>query len=159
MGAPAIDRAGLLSGSNTIVSADNPANDTGTITSVEIWASSTLNDVEVATFFLVSGTNYTTRGTHTIGTVTGGSKQTFSGLEIPVQAGDLIGMFWPSPAGQQLEIDFDGFAGRYYKAGDHIPCTNETFTLLGGDAFSIYGIGTTEVEEEEVNVINMGINF
>ena len=158
--ATAIDvGSGAIDGGNywnpqTLIDTKNPANDSGTITSVEIWAMTTydLSNCEVAIFFLVSGTNYSTRDTHTIGSVTAGSKQTFSGLSLDVQTGDYIGIYFSAG---YLERNDTGVA-TYYVAGDHIPCTNQTFSLISGHTVSLYGTGTTE---EEANVIFFGTNF
>ena len=140
IGAPAIDRGATLS-NYTVINKDNPANETGKITSIEIWANVNLTGCEVATFFIVSGNNFSTRDTHAIGNVTAGSKQTFSGLDITVEAGDYIGIYAP---GGTMERDSSGGAGIWYVAGvDHIPCTNQTFTFLANNVMSLYGIGAT----------------
>ena len=132
----------------------NPANESGTITTVEIWPNITIYLCEVATFYVVSGNNLSTRDTHAIGTVTAGSKQTFSDLSLDVQSGDYLGMYYSSG---NMERDTSGFDGLWYLAGDNIPCTNAAFTVLTSNAMSLYGTGTTE--EEEANAIFFGTNF
>ena len=137
IGDPAIDRATSI-GPYTSVSKGNPANLTGKITSVEIWAFENLSNCEVATFFVVSGNNLSTRDTHYIGSVTSGSKQTFSGLDISVQVGDYIGIYYTTGT---LETDSDGGSGIWYKTNDHIPCIDVYFNFIAGWQTSVYGIG------------------
>ena len=73
IGSEAINRADFYGAGGTRVVKDNPANGSGTITSIEIWAKASLSDCEVAIFYVVSGNNLSTRDTETIGSVTGGS--------------------------------------------------------------------------------------
>lgn len=154
IGSPAINRAYGWD-HRTIVAQTNPANESGTITSVEIWANTNMTGVEVATFYVVSGNNLSTRDTHAIGDVTGGSKQTFSGLSIDVQVGDYIGMWY---ATGELEVDVTGGTGVWAVSDiDLIPCTNHTFTSYASYAFSLYGTGETSAAED--NAIFFGSNF
>jgi len=155
IGAAAIDRSSTGPSGYTNIYPDNPANDTGAITSVEIWANSQLSNCEVATFYLVSGNNYSTRDYETIGTVTAGSKQTFSGLNMAVQTGDYIGMYFSAGA---IERDSSGGAGRYYINGDYIPCTNTTFGYAAGYIASLYGTGETPVTEKTSSDTGSGVD-
>lgn len=141
MGSPAINRGSTFPTNYTIIEKANPANEAGTITSVEIWANTNLSDVEVATFYYTGVfSRYTTRDTHFIGAVTSGSKQTFSGLSIDVQTGDYIGIFYYPGI---MEIDTSGGTEMMYKAGDHIPCTDADFTSASGYLVSLYATGET----------------
>jgi len=154
IGPGAINRPSGWGGDRTFVDNANPANASGTITSVEIWATVDLIDCEVATFYVVSGNDLSTRDFHTIGTVTSGSKQTFSGLNITVNAGDYLGIRFSSGT---VDYNSSGGAGVWYINGDYIPCTNQTFSYAAGYVISIYGTGTAEEEEE--NAIFFGCNF
>lgn len=137
IGSPAVNRS-LSSTARTLITKVNPANASGIITTIELYAVSSLADVEVATFFVVSGNNLSTRDSHTIGAVTSGSKQTFSGLDIDVQAGDYIGLRWSDGL---FERDTGG-AGFWYLSGDNIPCTDLTFDYSATPStYSIYGTG------------------
>jgi len=141
----------------TMVDKFNPANLSGTITSVEIytyWQTDML-DCEVATFFIVSGNNLSTRDSEVIGTVTKGGKRTFE-VNLDVEAGDVIGIYFSAGA---IEYDTSGGIGIWYKTGDNIPCTDVTFTYGAGPTFSLYGTGVAEEEEEEENAIFFGTNF
>jgi hypothetical protein len=153
IGPGATNRSSIYSYGNTCIEEANPANDTGSITSVEIWASSNMGGCEVATFTKGSGTVFSTRDTHTIGSVTAGSKQTFSGLDMDVQTGDYLGIYWSSG---ELERDDTGGAG-WYKAGDYIPCTSVTFTAGSVLTLSIYGTGATLVTEKTSSDTGAGV--
>jgi len=152
IGMPAIDRGTTMAGW-TIINQENPANETGKITSVEIWANTNMTDCEVAIFYVVSGDFLSTRDTQYIGAVTSGSKQTFP-VDLDVVAGDCIGIF----ATAKVEYDASGFNNVWRLSGDYIPCSNVEFSIGTGDAVSLYGTGTT-VEEEEINAFFFGTNI
>ena len=78
VGNAATNRDSGSSPNYTIVSKGNPSNTTGTITSIEIWANTDMSNVEVGTFYVVSGANLTCRDSQAIGSVTSGSKQTLT---------------------------------------------------------------------------------
>lgn len=124
----------------TLIELSNPAGDSGTINTVEIWASSNLSNCEVATFFNVSGNNYSTRDSAALGAVTAGSKQTFSGLSITCQTGDYIGIYYTAGS---IERDTSGGSGVMWAAGDQIPCTNKAFSASASNIISLYASGTT----------------
>ena len=142
IGCAATDRSSWGETGYTYVNKTNPANESGKITSVEIWAYITMENVEVATFYVVSGDNLSTRDTHTIGTVTAGSKQTFSELDITVEAGDYIGIY--GSAGN-IELSVFGDVGIWWLSSDEIPCTDITFSYIASRGVSLYGTGTTVV--------------
>ena len=124
-------------GARTIISLVNPANASGTITSVTIHnVGYDMVDCEVATFFLVSGNNYSTRDTEYIGAVSG--EQQFN-VNLDVVAGDFIGLYNTSVLGRTSTKT----GGSYkYLASDQIPCTDVTFSNVSNTA-CIYGIGAT----------------
>ncbi len=151
IGAAAIDRPDSVSGTFTTLAFDNPANASGKITSVEIWAYSDMSGVRVGTFYLISDTTYKCRDSVVIGNVTPGSKQTFGGLSIAVEAGDLIGAFWTTGS---IERDVSGCAGWYDISGDYTnPGDEGRYVFSTGDAISLYGIGTTGVTHELAGII------
>jgi len=142
IGAAAINRATYWAGPYTVVEGSNPANDNGIINTLEIWAVTNLSNCEVATFYVVSGNNLSTRDSQTIGSVTAGSTQTFSGLSVDVLTGDYWGTYYSSG---QIETDSSGGTGIWYNAADEIPCTNFTFGFLASYIISLYGTGETTV--------------
>jgi len=140
IGMAAIDRNDVTSQGVAHICKDNPANADGTVTSVEIWANYQLSGCEIAMFYLVSGTTFSTRSNTTIGTVSPGSKQTFSGLSLSVATGDYIGFYVTLGS---IERSSSGGSGYWYKHGDYIPTTNTSFTDSGTTRIvSLYGTGT-----------------
>ncbi len=143
IGAPAIDRGASL-GAYTMIN-DNPANESGIINNVEIWASTSLVNCEVAIFYKPDPggfpNNFTTKDVQFIGAVTSGSKQTFP-VDLDVVAGDYIGIYFTSG---NIERDSSGCDGMWYKSNDRIPCANLAFTNLATSAISLYGTGETVV--------------
>jgi len=141
IGMPAINR-GSTASNYTWVNMGNPANASGTITSIEIWAQTALTNCEVATFYVVSGDNLSTRDTEFIGDVTPpGSKLTFV-VDLDVEAGDYIGAYYTAGT---IERDSSGMPGCWMKTGDNIPCSNLLFTNRDDEAISLYGTGITAV--------------
>lgn len=155
IGSAAIDRAYANSIADTWIVKENPANANGTITSIEIYCNQALQNCEVATFYSTGIDEFSTRDTHFIGTVTAGSKQTFSGLDIDVETGDYLGYY---ASGGKDENDNSGTGVWFKYDTDAIPCTETGFTFIDDATISFYGTGTTE-EEEEDNVIFFGMNF
>lgn len=138
VGESASDRGNSMTSGLTTIALDNPANADGTIDTVEVWAYSNISNMEVATF-AESGGDYSTRDNETLGAVTAGSKQTFSGLDMDVVTGDFIGCYYTAGS---LERDGSGYAGVMYKSGDYIPSASNSYSLASGDTLSLYGTGT-----------------
>jgi hypothetical protein len=139
LGSAAVDGAtNYYTQGTTTIMVDNPANDTGRISSVEIWSYTNLTSVKVGTF-TGSGTDYIIHGYASLGTITSGSKQTVTGLSIPVTSGDFLGIY--SGVGQ-IEASSGG-SGLYYVAGDKFSSGTTTYTFLSGRLMSLYAIGAT----------------
>ncbi len=142
IGSAATNRTGDHIPNYTFILKDNPANAAGTITSIEVWAADSLIGFEVATFYSTGTNEFSTRSTATIGSVTAGSKQTFS-VSLSVEAGDYIGFYCSSG---RIEADSKGAGGasHWYKSGDNIPCTTTTFLNSTDDKnASLYGSGSS----------------
>ena len=120
----------------TVIEIGSPANASGTLTSFQIYAKTTLAGVVVGTFY-GSGTSYTCRASATIGAVTSGSVQTFT-VSLAVQTGDYIGAY---VASGQLCGDSSG-SGIYYATGSNFGAAH-TYTLGSGYQQSIYATGST----------------
>lgn len=155
IGSSAIDRGGSAGGTYTQITKENPANETGRITTVKIWAKSALAGVKVAIFTEGAANTFTAGDVANIGNVSSGSEQTFN-VNLNVSAGDFIGLYWTDG---WMELDSSGYGGRWVLAGDQTTCVDEAFTLYGDDGISLGGTGTTEEEGEEANAIFFGINF
>ena len=136
VGSAAINRS-TYNNEGTSVDRNNPSNETGTITSIEIYANSAMSNVEVATFFVVSGNNLSTRDSEAIGSVAAG--YTTHIVNLNVTSGDYIGIYFSAGS-----LDRDTTGGGFWKnAGDQIPCTNVAFTLTAAGTLSLYGTGAT----------------
>ena len=148
VGNPAVDQANYTGGNTTFMDKTVPANASGKITSVEIYARNDLTLCEVAIFYRPDPDNYpnnfTTRSNITLGTVTSGSKQTFTkdssnnDISMDVVAGDFIGIYFYE--GKIRIVAATG--GGMYISGDFIPTTNQQFSAWNYK-ISLCGIGAT----------------
>lgn len=151
IGDPATDRANAL-GVYTLIAKGNPANASGKITSVEIWANEDLVNCEVAIFEEVDPDTFTTRDNETIGAVTAGSKQTFA-VDLDVETGDYIGIYY---SGGKIDYESTDGAGMWFIDGaDHIPCIAQLFGFSANVYLSLYGTG----EEPAVGLENKSANM
>lgn len=140
VGADAIFRDTRKLAGNTIIDKNNPANASGKIKTVEIWLRADGYDGIVGTFYTTNGDTLKCRDSVAIGDVDCGSKQTISGLSISIEAGDYIGVYFPSFG--QIEQDKSGYAGIWVKLGKYIDPDDEAdFSFLADDAISLYGTG------------------
>jgi hypothetical protein len=138
IGSAAINRQTYWTSGYTLVLKNNPANADGSIDTIEIWAVTSLSNCEVATFS-ASGDNLTTRDSEALGSVTSGSQQEFTGLDMDVLAGDYLGAYYTAG---QIERSNDSAFGLWYKNSDEIPCTGSTFSSSAIAEVSLYGTGT-----------------
>ncbi len=147
VGSAATDRNVTSVAGYTQIDLANPALASGKITSVEVWANTTLAGFRVGTFYLVSGTTYRCRDSAIIGTVTAGSKQTITqdssgnALAITVVAGDFIGCYY---TGGTLETSNSGGSGRAYTIGEKIDPGDQAtdYYTDAGYSISLYATGT-----------------
>ena len=113
VGAEAIDRSYSGSTNYTYINKGNPANASGKITSVEIFAGTSITGAIVATFYQPDPTgepNYlVARDNYEIGSVTAGSKQTFE-VDLDIEAGDYLGIYYTSGA---IDRDISGGDGKW----------------------------------------------
>lgn len=154
IGSPAIDRNVSWGTIRTTINKDNPANLSGKITSVEIWAKENMSNCEVATFYVVSGNSLSTRDTQAVGSVTAGSKQTFE-VDLNVEEGDYLGIYYTAGDIELSSADYVGVWHSGPDTSDLIPCTNHEFGYTATKTMSLYGTGTTK----EDNVIFFGCDF
>ncbi|KKL44896.1 hypothetical protein LCGC14_2361090 [marine sediment metagenome] len=145
IGLEAIDRSAVFNiAQYTVVGKDNPANDTGTITDVDIWLSvGATNDVWFGTFSEGAANVLTCRDSESVGNVAAGSKQSFSGLDIDVVTGDYLGTYAKtSSAG--IERAASGFADVWTYLGEKIdPADSATFAVNADDGVSLFGTGSS----------------
>jgi hypothetical protein len=124
----------------TFIDLNNPANDTGTLDTFEIYAYENMSGVKMGTFYK-DDPYYPNRDYESIGNVTAGSKQTFTGKNCDVESGDYLGI---GATGGKIERDTSGYY--YYVADDADDFGTSNFQVksyISGDALSIYATGET----------------
>jgi hypothetical protein len=145
VGPGAINRMASLAATITQVDKANPANDTGIIDEVKLYFATNGSNVEVASF-AASGNNLTTNDSEALGSVTAGSEQTFSSLDMDITSGEYIGLYGTAGA---CDSWVSGGAGVWSVTGDYIPCSSQAFTLNANWVISIYGTGETGTDHEK----------
>ena len=117
---------------------NNPATISGVVTTIEIYADTAMTDVEVATFFVESGDNLSTRDSETIGNVAAGYNSFTVSLDVMV--GDFLGIYYSAG---KIDMALGG-SGYWSLFGDNIPCNDVDFGLQSSNGImSLYGIGTS----------------
>lgn len=162
VGNAAINRSASSTYNRTLLDTFNPANADGKITSVEIWAATSLTGCKVGTFS-GSSTTRTSRGVATIGAVTAGSKQTYSGLDIDVLIGDIIGTYYASGTIERSAVG-ESTGSILFKDGDQFGTGSQSYGESATYGMSLYGIGETlgwaniakvnSVESANISAIN-----
>lgn len=141
VGALAQDRTVSAASGFTMIELGNPANLSGVLTRVSIYAFVTLQDCKVGTFYDLGAGQFACRDYANIGTVAAGAERQFLNY-INVEAGDYIGIYFTSG---ELEADAAGGSGHRYKSGDQFDAGTQTYTLSTGTILSLYGDGATVV--------------
>jgi len=107
----------------SVLDTGNSANASGTIDTVETWASAELSNADFAILYFVSGSTFHSRDNEDIGTIASGSKQTFSSLSLDIETGDHIGAYF---TGNGMEMDSDGGSGTVWRdVGNSVTKDNE----------------------------------
>jgi len=143
VGSGATDRNTAWSEAYTIIDKGNPANDTGILTSFEVWANQAITGFKMGTFS-GSGTSYDDRDYETIGSVSAGSKQTFSGLHCDVVSGDFIGCYYAAGKVEAQSSQPSGSA--YYVGGDKFGTGSNTYSP-DTNVISLHATGTSPYDE------------
>ena len=142
VGADPIDRTDSYFGLLTLIDKNNPANASGTLHSVKIWAYTNITGLRVGTFYTTNGDTLKCRDSELIGDVEAGAERTFTELSITVVEGDYIGCYF---TGGDIEGDLSGFSGVWTMFGEYIDPGDEwTYTLGAECAISLYGYGDIE---------------
>ena len=139
IGAGATNRGNYLAISSwTNLDQSNAANLSGVLDVFEAWAQTSITSLKIGVFS-GSGFAYTSRDSEVLGAVTSGSKQTFTGKNCDVVAGDFIAIY---ATDGNIELDTTG--GPFYRtSGDKFGAGLTTFT--GGPetyTMSLYATGT-----------------
>lgn len=147
IGSDGIRRTSSVSSQVTRINLINPANDTGIITTVELFVAWDMTGLRVGTFYLVSGTTYKCRDSAELGDFleTEGDGPTYinkdiydDDLAIEVEEGDLIGCYYASG---QLENDDSGGEDKLV-GGEHIdPGDEASYTIGATKILSLGGTG------------------
>lgn len=129
----------------TRIDKNNPANATGTIDSICIYAQNSMSGIEYAAFTDEGSNIFSTNG-DTNGsalTATGGQQtyHTAAGNDFTafaIATGEYLGHYFTVG---RLEMDVSGI-GQWYVVGDDIPASSVTFTFVATRSLSVYGTGT-----------------
>ena len=159
IGSVCIDRTGVTGGNFTLIDLANPADYTGKITNVAVWAQTSMASAKVATFYRPDATNFPEKFTArdvsgNLGVVESGDIRNFA-VNLDVFAGDFIGIYF-TDGGDFIEWATTGGVGVYRLAGDQTACVNTTFTLYANRAMSLYGTGATLGWPHKWNGITIG---
>lgn len=123
------------SGLYTRIDLTNPANDTGTLSMFQVYANSSISGLKIGTFS-GSGNTWTCRDYESIGSVTAGSVQTFSGLDCSVATGDCIA---ESASSSGLAYSATGGSGVYYTMEDGMLNNYTNYILAANLKMALYG--------------------
>jgi hypothetical protein len=137
------------SNTRTRIDIGNPANDTGILTTFEIYLHADSTDVKMGTFSKNSS-SFTNRDFESLGNVTSGSKQTFTGKNCDVKSGDYLGSYfntgnlaWSASGGQDV----------YYYSGNAFTGGALNFTFDDGHTSSIYATGISGLQSYSESTI------
>lgn len=146
IGSPAIDQIYYWPAGDTVIDSQplrdpegNPPTHGGTIDKVYIFATEPLTGVRVGTFAR-NGNEFTSRDYAVIGDVAGGSKQHFTGLNIVVEPGDCLGIYYASG---DFDVGRTADTSIFYKAGNQFGTGPQIYTEFTPWAASLYGYGWT----------------
>lgn len=157
IGAGAANYGSACSTGNTEIDKTNPANATGVLTTFQVYAGATISNFKIGTAY-GSGTSFTSRDYVSIGEVTSGSVQTFTGLACDVQTGDYIINHAPSG---HIRYSTTGGSGVVYRSGDSFDGEAHTYTVgYASSRLSIYSTGisaATVTTQEESDVTSSGM--
>ncbi len=142
VGPGATDRASGYGGgpAKTFLAKDNPANANGSLDTFELYFASENGTLVKAGTFSGASTTWTNRDYETIGTVTYGSKQTFTGLACDVATDDIAGVGF---TGGIIEIDSSGGAGILNAFASNFGNGSQSYSTFDADGIlSVYATGT-----------------
>lgn len=143
IGSTATDRSLSSAATYTTISLNGTATASGILDTFEIWHDTSATGVKIGTFY-GTGNDWTNRDYESIGNVTAGSKQTFTGKSCAVAIGDNLGHYAATGA---IDKDDDGGAGYEWKAGDQFGAGLQTYGALANSIFSLYATGTAAEAE------------
>ena len=144
MGVEPQDFSGYLNNNQyTLLNLTNPANASGTITTVKTWMylAVTESSWKVGTFYASNG-NYVCRDFEEFGDVAQGEEVEFTGLDLSVEEGDLIGSYGEEG---RIERETENYDDLLYVSGDHVIVDDEaSYSTAFDDCVALQGIGTED---------------
>jgi hypothetical protein len=140
MGSGAVDRGNAQANGWTHIDLNNPASGSGTLIIMELWVNtSNYYECKMGTFYGSSNV-YSPRDYESLGTVTMGSKQTFTGLNCTVSTNDCLGVYG---AHGWVESENFGGVGRNGISGDKFGTSDVTYNYYANNLLSVYATDTT----------------
>jgi hypothetical protein len=124
----------------TYINKYNPANDSGIITSIKLWAKEDIQNIKIGIFYIVSGNNLTCRSSQAIANQLAGEIKTVN-VNLAVVAGDCIGIYFTGGALEKQ--DPEAGKGVWQLSGNQMSCINTTFQSYNNRCIMLYGIGST----------------
>lgn len=129
IGSPASAYGYSWSYGTTLLDRTNPANLSGFVHTIEMYFYRTATVVKVGTFY-GSAASWISRNYVSLGTVVQGSKQTFTGKYLLVEASDIAGTYYNnSGAAGNLHVNTSGGSGFVTKGGDQFGAGTQTYTV------------------------------
>ena len=113
---------------NTIIHLYNPVNANGVLTVFEVYAETNCANTKIGVFS-GSGSTRTSRDYESIGSITAGSKQTFTGKNCDAQTNDVLGVYGTGGTIYQQNDGSSGGLGLIYRTpdGDAFTGTSQNF--------------------------------
>ena len=141
IGAAATDRAtNVPIAGFTMIDLTGPCSADGSIDTLQFWFNVAGEGVVAGTFY-GSGTSWTSRDSTAIGTVSSGSMQEFTGLDITAHEDDCPGIY---ATDGKIDRDATGGGNALRDSGNQFGTGTQTYAVYDSDAItSIYGTGTT----------------
>ena len=134
IGNAATNRGGIVGTGATYVDYNSPAGASGTVNVVQFFVYDTLYDAVVAIYQDMTSNNFKVKDTETIGTVTGGGTNTFTGLDLSVESGEYIGLYFS--AGY---LDTDDEGSTYSAVGSKTEVGTTYALSWSSDTISLFG--------------------
>jgi len=144
VGPAATDRAGIAPYGYTALDLANPANDTGTITTITTFINAGITTLRVGIFYATGGGKYKCRSTVALGVAPAGLN-TFTkdsggtDISLAVVTGDVIGSYY---ANGYMDRDESG-GNSAYANGEYIDVDDEATYTTGARIYSLHGLGAT----------------
>ena len=129
IGSSAVDRASYYDNVGyTLIGANNPANASGILNTFKFWFYDNGSGVKCGTFVNTGGNYFTGRDYESIGSVTAGSLQTFTGKNCDVSASDYLGLL---ASGGHVDRVASGLRC-WSKNEDYFNTSNYSYTYSSG---------------------------